>query len=179
MPRTVLALCAAAAALVLGPVRPAGAESWQLGTASWYGTESCPRDPRLACLTATGERFNQWGMTVAVPYRWQLGATYTIQNRANGRSVVVRANDICPACAGLGRAFDLTRGVRDALGGGDLVSIRYAIGAFATDQNPVPDPAPVLLATEWYVDDGLWVEKQTWAVGSQTVDTFDVFGPAS
>lgn len=57
--------------------------------------------------TATGGRFNEWGMTAAhktLPF----GTIVKVTNKANGKSVTVRINDRGPYIKG--RTFDLSRG---------------------------------------------------------------------
>ena len=57
--------------------------------------------------TATGGRFNEWGMTAAhktLPF----GSVVRVTNLANGKSIVVRINDRGPYIKG--RTFDLSRG---------------------------------------------------------------------
>jgi len=65
--------------------------------------------------TATGERFNPDGHTVAVKARSGIpfGSHLTVTNPHNGRSVVVRVNDRGPATIA---DIDLSRGAARALG---------------------------------------------------------------
>lgn len=78
----------------------------QCGTASWYGNQHHGR------ATASGEIFDQWGMTAAVPKRSQFG-TYRVTYK--GKSVIVRANDT-GGFAKYGRIIDLSRGAARKLG---------------------------------------------------------------
>lgn len=82
---------------------PAAAQS---GGASWYGSGR---------KTANGERFNPNGMTAAhrsLPF----GTRVRVENKRNGRSVVVRINDRGPFVRG--RIIDLAKGPARALGMG-------------------------------------------------------------
>ena len=90
---------------------PAAAQS---GGASWYGSGR---------QTANGERFNPNGMTAAhrsLPF----GTRVRVENKRNGRSVVVRINDRGPFVRG--RIIDLAKGSARALGmgGTTYVSLR-------------------------------------------------------
>ena len=114
------------------------------GVASWYGRESCPPFPR-ACLTATGESFNENLLTAAVrsDRRDLLYQTVTVENPANGAWVTVRVNDVCPGCPATGRMFDLSRAAMQQLGGigAGVIRITYYIGSpqleleLPTDEN--------------------------------------------
>ena len=78
----------------------------QAGIASWYG-------PRFhGKKTASGERFDQNGMTAA--HRTLRFGTFVIVTRANGRSVEVRINDRGPFIRG--RIIDVSRAAAVALG---------------------------------------------------------------
>lgn len=84
--------------------RPAEAAE-ACGTASWYGNEHHGR------TTASGERFDQWGLTAAhrtLPFGTRVRVTL------GDRSVTVRINDRGPFIAG--RVIDLSRGAADRLG---------------------------------------------------------------
>ena len=77
------------------------------GSASWYGAQFHGRQ------TASGERFDQNGLTAAhrtLPF----GTKVRVTNRKNGRSVVVRINDRGPFHAN--RVIDLSRGAAQAVG---------------------------------------------------------------
>ncbi len=104
MLRTVLA-AAVLAAPVLAPL-PASAFS-QIGLASYYGPELHGR------RTASGERFNQHGLTAAhrsAPF----GSRLKVTNLLNGRSVVVRVNDRGPFIRG--RVIDVSAGAARQIG---------------------------------------------------------------
>ena len=80
--------------VTLAAVQPASAQS---GAASWYASGH---------RTANGERFNPNGMTAAhrsLPF----GTRVRVENKRNGRSVVVRINDRGPFTKG--RIIDLSR----------------------------------------------------------------------
>jgi rare lipoprotein A len=104
MLRTVLAAAAIAAPAAM-PL-PAAAFS-QTGIASYYGPELHGR------RTASGERFNQHGMTAAhrtAPF----GSRLKVTNLLNGRSVMVRVNDRGPFVRG--RVVDVSAGAARQIG---------------------------------------------------------------
>lgn len=77
------------------------------GTASYYGSRHHGK------RTASGERFNQHGMTAAhrtLPF----GSRVRVTNLNNKRSVVVRINDRGPHTRG--RLIDLSRGAAEKIG---------------------------------------------------------------
>jgi rare lipoprotein A (peptidoglycan hydrolase) len=77
------------------------------GLASWYGGKFHGRK------TASGERFNQYGLTAAhrtLPF----GALVKVTNVKTGESVVVRINDRGPHIAG--RIIDLSYGAAKKIG---------------------------------------------------------------
>lgn len=77
------------------------------GTASYYGSRHQGK------RTASGERFNQHGLTAAhrsLPF----GSRVRVTNLANKRSVVVRVNDRGPHSRG--RLIDLSRGAAQKIG---------------------------------------------------------------
>jgi rare lipoprotein A len=77
------------------------------GVASWYGPGFHGR------RTANGERFNQNGLTAAhrsLPF----GTKVKVTNVNNGRSVVVRINDLGPYAKG--RVIDLSAGAARVIG---------------------------------------------------------------
>lgn len=79
----------------------------QSGRASWYGARHHGK------RTASGERFNQNGLTAAhrsLPF----GSRVRVTNLSNKRSVVVRINDRGPH--GRGRLIDLSRGAAEKIG---------------------------------------------------------------
>jgi len=67
--------------------------------------------------TASGERFDANGNTAAAR-TWPLGATLTVTNPHNGRSVTVRINDRGPwgLSYRMGARLDLARGAAQRLG---------------------------------------------------------------
>ncbi|WP_246207006.1 septal ring lytic transglycosylase RlpA family protein [Methylocystis heyeri] len=78
--------------------------------ASWYGGGSRAYEPNSH--TASGERFNKWGLTAAhrtLPLGTRLLLTH------GGRSCVVRINDRGPA-AWTGRSLDVSKGAAAQLG---------------------------------------------------------------
>lgn len=77
--------------------------------ASWYGYETCSK--RKVCRTASGERFNQDGLTAAhksLPFGTKVRVTY------HARSIVVTINDRGPFIKG--RSLDLSKGAARKLG---------------------------------------------------------------
>jgi rare lipoprotein A len=85
----------------------AAAEPTASGAASWYGPGFHGRK------TASGERFDQNGMTAAhrtLPF----GTKVKVTNRRTGKSVVVRINDRGPFHGK--RVIDLSRGAAQAVG---------------------------------------------------------------
>ena len=79
----------------------------QVGLASWYGPGFHGR------LTASGERFDQNGLTAA-HRKLPLGSEVTVTNLENGRSIVVEINDRGPYVAG--RVIDLSKAAARRLG---------------------------------------------------------------
>ncbi len=92
-----------------GYAMPENARSF-VANASFYG--GGPRKYEPNSHTASGERFNQWGLTAA-HRTLPLGTRLLVSHR--GRSVVVRVNDRGPA-AWTGRSLDLSRGAASQLG---------------------------------------------------------------
>jgi rare lipoprotein A len=78
-----------------------------VGLASWYGDDFHGR------RTASGERYDQHGLTAAHP-SLPFGTRIRVTNPSNGRSVVVRINDRGPFTRG--RAIDLSYGAARQLG---------------------------------------------------------------
>ena len=79
----------------------------QTGVASYYGSRHHGK------RTASGERFNQHGLTAAhrsLPF----GSRVRVTNLANKRSVVVRINDRGPHIRG--RLIDLSRAAAEKIG---------------------------------------------------------------
>jgi rare lipoprotein A len=98
---TLLAGCAGQESLV----DPQGYD--ERGTASFYGARHQGK------CTASGERFDQAGLTAAhrrLPFNTRVQVT----NLANGRSVVVRVNDRGPHTRS--RLIDLSRSAAEELG---------------------------------------------------------------
>ena len=99
--------CLAASLFV--PLCPQEAQaSVQCGAASWYGVGDGFDGQR----TASGERFNAYGMTVAhrsLPF----GTRLRIRNQANGRSTIATVSDRGPFI--YDRVLDLSYGVFIAL----------------------------------------------------------------
>ncbi|KQP40675.1 hypothetical protein ASF49_20075 [Methylobacterium sp. Leaf104] len=98
--------------VTLAAVHPASAQS---GAASWYASGH---------RTANGERFNPNGMTAAhrtLPF----GTRVRVENKRNGRSVVVRINDRGPFVRG--RIIDLAKGSARALGMGGTTYVALSV----------------------------------------------------
>ena len=79
----------------------------QEGVASWYGPGYHGKK------TASGERFDQDGLTAA-HVSWAFGTRVRVTFPRTGRSVVVRINDRFPSHKG--RVIDLSRGAARAIG---------------------------------------------------------------
>jgi rare lipoprotein A len=80
---------------------------YQVGTASWYGTEFQGKQ------TASGEPFDMLDFTAAHP-SLPLGTLVKVTNLRNGKAVVVRVNDRGPVVDG--RIIDLSYNAARALG---------------------------------------------------------------
>lgn len=80
----------------------------EIGIASWYGGRQV-----RGRQTASGERFNEEGLTAAHP-SLPFDTRVRVTNLANGRSVVVRINDRNATYTG--RVIDLSRRAADILG---------------------------------------------------------------
>jgi len=88
-------------------VRPqANSKPYQVGTASWYGENFQGKE------TASGERYNMYGMTAA-HLTLPIGSFVRVTNLHNGRAIVVRVNDRGPIVPG--RIIDLSYGAAQAL----------------------------------------------------------------
>jgi rare lipoprotein A len=85
----------------------AHAKPYQIGTASWYGTEFEGK------ATASGEPYDMFDLTAAHP-TLPLGSHVRVTNLRNGRAVVVRINDRGPTVPG--RIIDLSYGAAKVLG---------------------------------------------------------------
>jgi rare lipoprotein A len=92
-----------------GYAMPSGARAF-VANASYYG--GGPRRYEPNSRTASGERFNQWGLTAA-HRSLPIGTRLLVSH--GGRSVVVRVNDRGPA-AWTGRSLDLSRGAASRIG---------------------------------------------------------------
>jgi rare lipoprotein A len=79
----------------------------QEGTASWYGPGHHGKQ------TASGERFDQDGLTAAHP-TWAFGTRVRVTLLSTGREAVVRINDRFPAYKG--RVIDVSRGAARQIG---------------------------------------------------------------
>lgn len=97
----------AAALLVSLVAIPSAFANTDCGKASWYGPNFHGRQ------TASGERFNQMGLTAA-HRSMPLGSRVVVSDPASGRSVTVRINDRGPYAHG--RIIDLSKGAADVLG---------------------------------------------------------------
>jgi rare lipoprotein A len=128
------------------PPPPAGAVTEE-GLASWYG------EPYHGRATASGPRYDMWGMTAAhrtLPF----GTRVHVCNLDNGREADVTINDRGPFVAG--RILDLSRGAAEALDaiGPGVIPVRLEVrtlgdgmpdepcwevqvGAFAREENAV------------------------------------------
>ena len=82
------------------------AKPYQVGTASWYGENFHGKE------TASGERYDMYGMTAA-HLSLPMGSYVRVTNLHNGRSVVVRINDRGPIVPG--RIIDVSYGAAQAL----------------------------------------------------------------
>ncbi len=90
----------------------------QSGIASWYGGKFHGRK------TASGERYNQNGMTAAhktLPF----GTRVQVTNTRTGNSVIVRINDRGPFVKG--RVIDLSRAAAGQLGVNGLAPVRLTV----------------------------------------------------
>ncbi len=72
---------------------PARSKAYQIGTASWYGTDFQGK------TTASGQPYNMYDLTAAHP-TLPIGSWVRVTNLRNGRSVVVRINDRGPIVPG-------------------------------------------------------------------------------
>ncbi len=95
-----------------------GSGGGQSGVASWYGGKFHGRK------TASGERYNQNGMTAAhktLPF----GTRVQVTNTRTGNSVVVRINDRGPFVKG--RVIDLSRAAASQLGVNGVAPVRLTV----------------------------------------------------
>jgi len=86
--------------------KPTHAKPYQVGTASWYGSDFMGR------ATASGEPYNMYDLTAAHP-TLPLGSLVRVTNLRNGRAIVVRINDRGPVVEG--RIIDLSYSAARAL----------------------------------------------------------------
>jgi len=90
--------------LLLGTITPsAQAAAFQCGQASHYGVGDGYHGQR----TASGQRFDAYGMTAAHP-SLPMGSRVLVKNRDNGKTVLVTINDRGPYIGG--RVLDLSYG---------------------------------------------------------------------
>lgn len=90
-----------------GYVKHSGSSFEQVGLASWYGPQFQGRE------TASGTRFNMYGLTAAsksIP----LNTYVNVTNLANGHTVTVKVNDRGPYVGS--RILDLSYGAAQQLG---------------------------------------------------------------
>lgn len=105
------------------------------GRASWYGPDYHGRQ------TASGERYNMFALTAAhrtLPF----GTLVRVENRENGREVIVRINDRGPFVHG--RIVDLSYAAARAIGmsrAGE-VKIRMEVVGLPPPREPVGAAAP-------------------------------------
>lgn len=90
-------------ALAIGAFLPFGAKARTCSYASHYGIGDSYDGQR----TASGERFNAYGNSVAHRYL-PFGTRLRVTNSSNGKSVIVRVNDRGPYVGG--RSLDLSYG---------------------------------------------------------------------
>ncbi len=86
--------------------KAAGKQPYQVGTASWYGSDFVGKP------TASGEPYDMYEMTAAHP-TLPLGTYVQVTNLRNGRAVVVRINDRGPVVDG--RIIDVSYNAARAL----------------------------------------------------------------
>src|SRR5712692_1419830 len=86
--------------------KPARSKPYQIGTASWYGSDFQGR------ATASGEPFNMYDFTAAHP-TLPIGSWVRVTNLRNGRAVTVRINDRGPSVPG--RIIDVSYSAARAL----------------------------------------------------------------
>jgi rare lipoprotein A len=80
-------------------------------TASWYGITEDHCDPWKHTVTASGEKFNENGLTAA-SWKFPINSHVRVTNLRNHKTVIVRINDRGPSkyLYRKGRVLDLTRG---------------------------------------------------------------------
>lgn len=102
------------------PFPPAALSGWKLyqtGWASWYGPRFHGR------LTASGQRYNQYGISAAHP-RLPFGTRVRVTNLRTGRSIVVPINDRGPYSRYI---IDLSWGAKQAIGMVDIAPVRIEV----------------------------------------------------
>lgn len=65
------------------------------GKATYYTTASCQKEGTSGIFTANGEKFNEQALTCARRSR-EFGSLWRVINNANGKSIIVRQNDMGP-----------------------------------------------------------------------------------
>ena len=116
----------------------------QEGVASWYGPKFHGRP------TASGETYNQWGMTAAHTIL-PLNVKVRVTNLDNGRTCIVRINDRGPFVDD--RVIDLSRAAAQKVGILGKGTGRVLIQALTERrQEPKPKPEPRAEATPKPVD---------------------------
>ena len=121
-------------------VSPAELAPYLEGVASWYGPDFHGKS------TASGEPYNQYGLTAAHPVL-PIGTRIEVENLANGRKVWVRVNDRGPYAKG--RVLDLSRLAAERL---DIVRAGTGTVRIAVVQWPESlDPDLGLKAYQQYI----------------------------
>jgi rare lipoprotein A (peptidoglycan hydrolase) len=112
-------------------VKKAHIKPYQVGTASWYGTDFNGK------MTASGEPYNMYDLTAA-HMKLPLGTKVRVTNLRNGKAVVVRVNDRGPVVPG--RIIDLSYSAARVLG-------VKAYGVQRVRLDVVPERQPTQLAS--------------------------------
>ena len=105
------------------------------GVGSWYGRKFHGQ------ATASGERYDMYGMTAAHPLL-PIPSYARVTNLENGKSVVVRVNDRGPFLNG--RLIDLSYTAAWKLGYADRGSARLQVDLIVPGEGPVYAAAPVV-----------------------------------
>jgi rare lipoprotein A len=108
----------------------------EVGMASWYGSDFHGKK------TATGERYNMYGLSAAHK-TLPLGTKVRVTNLSNGRSVYLTINDRGPFVRG--RILDLSYGAAQKLGSVNQGVIRVRITAVGS--SPAPKASTTVVAT--------------------------------
>ena len=90
---------------------------YQTGWASWYGPRFHGR------LTASGQRYNQYGISAA-HLRLPFGTRVRVTNLRTGQSIVLRINDRGPYSRYI---IDLSWGAKQAIGMVDIAPVRLEV----------------------------------------------------